>query len=139
MNFNKIGNLIAIISAAFLIILASFGMFICVILANLDVNEVETVINSTQPFFILYLVLGVIGLIIGTANFLIERQHTLAIVHISFYGLILILTIIISFLNLPLIIKSGFNIPIYTFATTFSLFLIASILGEVAGILKITE
>lgn len=139
MNFNKIGNLIAMISAVFLIILASFGIYISVILLNLDVTEVKTVINSTRPFFILYLVLGVIGLIFGTANFLIERQRVLALVHIGFYGLILVLTIIISFLNLPLIIKSGVDIPIYTFATTFSLFLIASILGEVAGILKITE
>jgi hypothetical protein len=129
----------AMISAVFIIILASFGICLSLFISQVGEIQVKMVASAASPFFLLYLIFGLIGIVIASINFFVQKERLLAIINIGLYGFILFFTIVFSFLNMPLIIESGVYVPIYTFATTFSLFFIASILGVVAGIIKITH
>ncbi|TFG00919.1 MAG: hypothetical protein EU541_01000 [Promethearchaeota archaeon] len=137
MNLNKIGNILAVFSAIIVFFLAIFGIMISIILANIGLEEIEPVANAARPFFIVYFAFSVIAILLAVLNFLIKKERILAVLNIILYALILIFTIIITFLNMPLIIEIGEDLPIFAFASTFTVFLIASVLGIVAGILKI--
>jgi hypothetical protein len=137
MKFNKIGNIIAILSVTFLIVLASFGLLMGASLSNLDDSSMKIVINTSLPIFIVYLIFGSIGVLISITNFLIQLNRLLAILNIGLYAFILIFTILISSFYMPKIIQFDDDFLTITFATPFIIFLIASILGVVAGILKI--
>jgi len=137
MKFNKIGNIIAILSVTFLIVLAFFGLLMGPSLSNLEDSSMKIVINKSLPIFIVYLIFGSMGVLVSIINFLTQRNRLLAILNIGLYAFILFFTILISSFYMPKIIQFDYDFLTITFATPFIIFLIASILGVVAGILKI--
>ena len=138
MNFSKLGTILALIGSVIIIIFACFGLLMGLIIGDFVPDPgVQAVINSALPFFYIYLTLGIIAIAIALISFMQGHDKLFATLNIGIQITTLIYTIIISVLNMPLIIATGVDMPIIAFATTFTLFLIASILGTVGGVLKL--
>ncbi|NHI93360.1 MAG: hypothetical protein EAX96_12815 [Candidatus Lokiarchaeota archaeon] len=138
MNVSKVGSILSLIGAIIIIVMACFGLLIGLILGDLIPDPgVDAVINSALPFFYIYLTLGIIGLVIAIISFKEGYNKIFAGLNIGINATILIYTTIITVLNMPLIIETGVDIPIIAFASTFTIFLIASILGTIGGVLRL--
>ena len=140
MNLNKLGTILALIASIITMILSIFSIMIGYIINDLLGNPaISAVVNSALPFLFIYLTISIIALVIACISFMESKQRVFAILNIAIHATLVIYTTIISILNMPDIIATGVEIPIVAFATTFTVILIASILGTVGGCLKLKE